>query len=500
MKNTCAAILYLLVILPDNLLCQKLEHLVFGKYDVGFASFTEKDFGRPSRSENKMGRSIQINVWYPTNGKGSRMFFKDYIDLLASEDSVTAIFNKGAPIFLAQLSARGANVEAWQAFLAGAPPMNSKRNAAFMQGNFPIVLLMHGSAFIHCLMAEFLASNGMIVISTPFKGYLQNAFDVNTTGMETEIRDHEFALSFIAQHFKISPSKIGVAGISFGGQSAIAFAVRNTLVKGVVSLDGGIGSIFGSQLLSAFPFYSIEKVQKPILHLYNPEDRGGNIDWFYTCEFTDRYLIAFKHMEHSFFTIYGMLDNFVEGSIGPTANKAGDNYEAVLSYTLAFFTAIFSDQEMEALRVMQLDERLQWITPCLDSKAFLKKRWSPIPIQDLLETLHKKGVSGLKEKHDSQKPWRGMPITDGSYRLLLTQLFNAGDTLGILDVSQMYETDFPSGAMPKYFRGRALHLNNQIDDAKKFYQQCLELLPSDAAVNFADKVAYTSRCHALLED
>ena len=195
--------------------------------------------------------------------------------------------------------------------------------ATFLKKEYPVVLMMHGSAFQYLLLGQFLASHGIVVIHVPYKGYLQNQFDVNTVGMETQIRDIEFALFSTIKKLDLSVKSIGLVGYSFGGQSAVGLAVRNPLVKGIVSLDGGIGSDFGPYLLEHFPFFNLEKLTMPIMHLYNPHDKGGNLNWFDKTIYNHNYLIGLDHMEHDFFGTFGWMDRHVPHLLGKSYSRVG---------------------------------------------------------------------------------------------------------------------------------------------------------------------------------
>jgi len=479
---------------------QDITKARYGKYSVGFKSILEFDYSRPSRVNEKMGRAVQINIWYPAKeSKGDKMTFVKYVHVSAQEDSIVERFYEEAAVesFLSGLKLRGSDISSWRTFLASKKPMLAVQNATYQNGTYPTVLLIHGSASNYSFMGEYLASHGMVAISAPYKGYFQNEFDVNTVGMETEIRDHEFALATVAKMMKVQTEKIGLVGISFGGQSAVGLASKNKAVKGVVSLDGGIGSPTGPRLLSQYPFFSMDKITAPILHLYDPA--GGNLDWFEICYYTDRYLIGFDHMDHSFFAAFGVLDGVINNVAGPNKPKAGDNYQAILEYTRVFLNEVYSDNPSSAIKIMELDKQIEWIEPNIKSKSHKLRKWSPVPLDELLKILTSKGLEGLMTRYKKQKEITSMPIADISYRALVTNRFNAPDPVGMLQIVDLYESDFPTSAMPKYFKGRTLLMNNKPDLAKDYFKKCLELLDTDASISIVDKISYKSQCEQFLK-
>lgn len=483
---------------------QVLTHLDYGPHGVGFMSSLEFDYSRPARNQNQFGRSVQINVWYPAKvSQAKAMSLNDYIYLIGKEDSLV-IGDKNNKASLKQFQdfpmSQGVDVNTWNAVISNPKSMKAKKDASFKNGDYPVVHFIHGSAVDYSMLGEFLASHGMIAINVPYKGYQQNSFDVNVLGMETEIRDQEFALDYVVRKLKVSPKKIGLVGISFGGQSAVGMAVRNPMVKGIISLDGGIGSTFGPQLLAGFPFYSLEKVNMPILHLYNPEDKGGNVDWFDVCQYTDRYLIAFNNMDHSFFGIYGWLDQSIPYVLGNTRPRPGDNAEAILSYSLTFLKGIFSESGTGLSSIVELDNQNSWMKPGVQSKTFKKKAFVPLPGQYLFNLMQSKGVSAVEEARQKQASITTMPITDGSYRTLFLDRFSKQEKTDMLKIVELYETDFPLSALPKYFQGQALQVNARSDEAKICFRKCLELLAADQSLTSSEKEAYKSRCENFLND
>ena len=479
---------------------QLLNHITFGKHRVGFKSFLQFDYSRPARTKGQYGRAVQVNVWYPaSSGEGRQINIKQYISLEGMEDSIVSgkeTDTKTLNHFLGYVSSQGGDMELWKAYLQSTNTMKAIQNAPFLKGSFPVALLLHGSALQYALIGEFLASHGMMAINVPYKGYMQYAFDVNVAGMETEMRDMEYALDVIIKKFKIQPQKIGVVGISFGGQSAVGMAVRNPLIKGIVSLDGGIGSTFGPQLLAGHPFFSLDKVTMPILHLYNPKDQGGNTDWFDVCKYNDRYLISLNNMDHAFFGIYGWLDRHIPYVFGKSKPRPGNNTEVILQSTLLFFNTVFGGVMDKPLNLV---EKYPWMDTLVAAEVFYKKELIPLPQDVLIELLQTKGTEGIKEARQKQKALTIMPISDNSYRALFLNRFSQQDNNGMLEMAALYRTDFPNAALAAYYYGRALQSNNRAGEAKTFFNHCLTLLPADNTLTPSEKEAYKSRCENLLK-
>ena len=342
-----------ILLLRTGSIAQKLDHISYGKYHIGFLSQYIIDYSRPSLEAQRLGRKITVNVWYPTpvNSKNKMSFF-DY----TVRENVVA--------FKTELS-KGADTTGLNAFLK--TKTHSQLNAILAEGKWPVVVLLHGSAFQYMLLGQYLASHGMIAIGLPYQGFLQKDIDVNVIGMETQIRDAEFAVGEIQKKYKLDIKNIGVLGYSFGGQSAVGYAVRNPLTKAMVSLDGGIGSDFGPYLLNNFPFFKIDQFQTPLLHLYNPHDIHGNIKWFEQTHFNDNYLIALENMDHGYFGTHGWLDKLFPNK---TKLKIGNNPEIILWATLHFFQNAFQGKEITSL---ELKKNYTWTNENIVIEELKKK-------------------------------------------------------------------------------------------------------------------------------
>ena len=135
----------------------------------------------------------------------------------------------------------------------------------------------------------------------------------------------------------------------------------------------------------------------------------------------------------------------------------------------------------------------------LESISFRKKEFTPIPLEDLQNAMIEKGIDTLRKMHQKHKGITVMPITDNSYRILFLNLFSEQNKPGMLAIAEMYESDFPLSALPKYFRGRALQVNEKPNEAKEYFKKCLELISNDISLSPGEKEAYTNRCESLLK-
>ncbi len=337
-----------------------------GKYAVGFQSYFEYDATRPAvveQTEKSKGRVMQLNVWYPAkNPKSKPLNFNNYVQLGGKEINPQNSDSQ-APLndYFDWTLKEGAKNEDIKQFKASGLTMRAHQAAAPATTNSPVVLLMHGKAADFAFLGEFLASHGFVAIHTPYKGYAQAELDVSLLGMNTQVSDYEFALATLKSKIKADYSKLAVLGVSFGGQSAVAYTFRNP-TQAVVSFDGGIGSQWGASLLTQTKEYQLKNIKTPLLHLFNPRDQYTNLTAIKKYNYCDRTLVGLKNMEHAHFWAWGALDKWIPNALGTT--RPGQSYEAVLQMTLDFL-----NKHQKGIAVTS---SLAWVKTCQDLVEELK--------------------------------------------------------------------------------------------------------------------------------
>lgn len=361
----------------------QLHHLKNEMKMAGFISLTRYDASRPAVDEQVVknkGRILQINIWYPVTGsvKGTKQKFADYVHLVGKEINEPAqgdVNWKQAGIkkyFEWPLSA-GADQASFERFLHQDGQMSAIENAKVDKKEFPVVMLVHGYAADYAYMAEYLAGKGYLVIQVPVKGSTAYELDYEGKGLETQVLDYEYGLRVAEEYFGFKVKKAITVGFSFGGQSALALAVRNPAIKAVISLDGGIGSAFGASLVGRQSYFSIDKVNMPILHLYNPTDSYTDLKWLRSYKKSNRILIPLNEVEHGHFTSFGLLDKTLPGLMGKTAKKPGDAYETIMKLSGLFINQVLKQQEMtKASLETFIDQQMSWAKPSIKSIEVIK--------------------------------------------------------------------------------------------------------------------------------
>jgi dienelactone hydrolase len=231
--------------------------------------------------------------------------------------------------------------------------MKAVKNTAFAPGKYPVILLIHGSAVDFAFLGESLVEQGYIAVNVPIKGYRKKELEVGGIGMETEIRDYEFAISILSENHSFRLTDVVALGFSFGGQSALGLACRNPNVKTVISYDGGIGDRFGARLITESPFCSTENVSASILHIYDAAYTQNYLDKIRSFVYAQRTLVGLNGIAHWHFTSFGYLSAQFPNLFGDK-EFAKDGYETILEITLGFLKS--KSKNSNALYLLSKDK------------------------------------------------------------------------------------------------------------------------------------------------
>ncbi len=268
------------------------QGLTPGPYPVSFRTITVVDqtrtrhaphdyLGRPRPGYGQ--RPLHVAVWQPAaaDSGGFAMTFGDYLPLLAWDTGpevegaaerqiaelryiqmVTPLADPPDEVAMARLR----DERVW-----------ARRDAPPAPGTFPVLLYAPGSGYPACdnsVLAEFLASHGYVVVSSPSIGADARRMTGDAVGTEAQARDLAFLAGYAASLPQADPERIGTVGFSAGGLASVLFALRDTRVKALVSLDGTIreaGSLaVGRTLLHFQP----ERLRVPTLVVTTTPERA----------------------------------------------------------------------------------------------------------------------------------------------------------------------------------------------------------------------------------
>jgi len=297
------------------------KYLEYGKYNIGYKVFHTYDYSRSyfpkydyygKRTNYKLGRPIQVSIWYPTldNDISKKMKYRKYLEYTSSEIDFSKNNSKDRKKLITKIvqSTRDKNRIAFEELLN--ETINVYLEAKEIKNNFPVILYAppkNTSAFDNSIICEYLASKGYLVLSTLAKGEYTELQGESVKSVHVQAEDLAFLLNFSK---KISKSdKIGTIGFSRGGIANIIFAMKNKNIDATVSLDGSILSQGWLNDIEKSEYYNPKDFNSNILFITkNLRDPKLNPSTFYdSIKFSDKTFIRFDHDKHGYFSSFNLM-------------------------------------------------------------------------------------------------------------------------------------------------------------------------------------------------
>jgi dienelactone hydrolase len=321
-----------------------------GRYSVGFKVLSSHDPDRKWRDGSK-GRPIQTCVWYPAKpGDISMpMGYKDYFLLSANEldfaDLTDSQKAEALRKYKGLLVSNGIPNEAVDALFS--TQMFAVPSLEMEQGPFPLLIVAQGnfhSAHHQSVLCEFLASQGYVVATCPSQTRISGPMNSDADAYQSAVdqsNDIAFVKKQVIGKFKIDQTRIGLVGHSFGARSAFLYLAENKNIRGLVSLDGGIGNSQGKSFMKEAKEFDPNKIRVPILHFYEDIESfmTPDFDLIYSLRNSDRYLVKVEQMHHVQFTSFGMAGGTIPAfsdNARETEIKCESMFRIILNFVDAF--------------------------------------------------------------------------------------------------------------------------------------------------------------------
>ena len=241
---------------------------------VGFRVDRLPDSTRPFELDLGMGpRPIMVYMWYPAaDSCGTPMTWNDVVEWVGVEGTLDSLdaehATAGRSEFVGWIGSVDGDTTAARAALRF--PLRACDRAAPAPGRHPLVLFSAGrddSPAMHALLGEELASRGWAVLGTGGLGARVRQMEFAPADIEAQVAD----LGALASHARsldfVDPTRPVVVGFSFGGGVAILYAMQDSAVAAVVSLDGSIGFADRVPTYVSLPGWHPERARSPVLHV-----------------------------------------------------------------------------------------------------------------------------------------------------------------------------------------------------------------------------------------
>jgi len=318
-----------------------------GAYAVGFKSWL---INPPALEfKNSSQHPIQMSVWYPAQDGGTPLRYSDYVLLSLSEKSAVALTPEqreaGVAEFMKDLRMGGVSQEHIHALAdaamyakLGAPPLTTKK--------FPLVYIAQGNmqtASAQAVLAEYLASHGYVVATTPSitreTSEMHSDSDVGPKSAE-QMDDIVIAVATMHDWPNVDASvPVALVGHSFGARGALMYATHYP-TSALVSLEGGIGMATAVRSMLDSPVLNLNAQLPPVLHFYELNDPRVITDFrlLRSIRTPDLQLVQMKSMRHAHFSTDGFGAAMLPDVAALTKAAPGlrDDVVAYAEQTLAF--------------------------------------------------------------------------------------------------------------------------------------------------------------------
>lgn len=229
------------------------------------------DLGKPVTGER--ARPLQTLIWYPAGKTTAKpMTVSDYANLLETETSFES----------------PALWPGWQSWMTGLKPsmgdsLLAVKDAIAAPGRFPVVVYApsFGSmAWENADLCELLASHGYVVLASGALGARSRDMTGDLDGINAQARDISFLVGYAQTVPDADPSRLAVAGYSWGGIANLFAAARDSRIDALVALDGSMRYFPG--LIKDAGDVHPDQMTLPLLFLtqgeFTIEDQGRYLD------------------------------------------------------------------------------------------------------------------------------------------------------------------------------------------------------------------------------
>jgi dienelactone hydrolase len=255
---------------------------------------------------------VQIGIWYPSQPEsGTPMTFRDYLVLEATDNSYdepTAEARQSAiDEFTSKLTSAGVTPQTAASLVNS--PMVARMNAQTRPNptRSPIVYIAQGNGQLaadQAVLAEFIASHGYIVVTSPSVMAVTGPMtsdDQTGARAEEQSDDIDRAVSDIGDWPNAVNIPVSVVGYDFGVDALALYAMHHP-VNAFVSLDAMTPPSAIASLKSV-PMFDAARTLPPVLNLYEDYNHGAPDLSFLNASQLDTQ--TFTSMRHVHFTTIG---------------------------------------------------------------------------------------------------------------------------------------------------------------------------------------------------
>ena len=468
-----------------------------GPYKVGFKAGVHFDTGRPAIKGQfaayRQGRAVHLSVWYPSKPKNNhpKMIYAEYVDevsrMINPQDVTKKTRMKSVQDMNVAVSQLGGDSSLLKqhipALLAETVPVY--KNAAYQEGSFPI-LIYPENPNLNNILCEYLASYGYIVVSLSRHGTFDADFEwQNVRGIETLVRDCQFALTVIKREFKLKDEPVAVMGTGMNASAGLAWLMRDPSIDALLSLEGGILTGYEYGLIQKSPYFDISRVDRSMLVMHSPhESVDPTLIEHY--KYAPRSMISLPHMSEFYYLNFGVWEKTIPGILGPAPGDTKLGFEWMAKYVLYFLDWKLK-QGYEGQSFYGNKPEVNGVPAGLLEYSYLPALDVPPTTKELL-LLNR--AEGFTKMMDEVKKYQQEDSTAFSYETYVAvgqQLITERKYLEGVQWATNFQDLYPTSVSAFTVAGRChLELGNR-SDAIAMYSNALKLIPSDGNLSQSDK-------------
>jgi len=476
------------------------RNLTHGSYNVGYKVAYEYDFSRTVKSkfnyENKLTtennyRPIQISIWYPAkiSQRDTTMPYSEYVITrgsrfdysLLSQEGIKSILENYASSINWYNPSEIKNTDITDFIINR--KTRAFKDATPQSGKFPLILFCSGggdtpSSFD--VLFEYLASHGYVIAGIPSNGMFEKKPSYNLMDEESQIRDMEFAMSYMTDFPNADINNICSMGYSYGGLVNVLFALRNFDIKTVLCLDGSICLKDRDRAVKTLPYFDSARLKIPFLNMAREVHDEQDFKFFNQLKYSNAYLLHFNQMNHEGFKSIPHIEDFENINNPKNRNivSIGDDNELVYKYSLHFLDA-YTKNDSNAYSTMQSSPEKYGVSEKILKIDFKQSLELPPLGERFIEYIKAEGIDkGLQVYHKAKKNDPQIIIFDKNeinnlgYDFLNRKMF-----VDAIKVFQLFVLEYPDISNSYDSLGEAFAKNNNIKDALYNYRIALKINP-----------------------
>lgn len=448
-------------------------------------------------------RPVQVSIWYPAAARSGAvpMTYGDYVDLLAWELGPVAAGpddRRRARDRFERMSGSPVTPEARARFEAlYGERVLAVREAEAAPGRFPVLVSAPGQgypSFDNSVLAELLASHGYVVVASPSVGPDGRDMPDNPLSIDTQARDLEYLAGFVQTLPQADPDRIAAMGFSLGGASSALFALRNTRVKALVSLDG-LRDDRTLATIRAFPQGRPELLRAALLWIACAPAESlpgfGEGSFPEEARYVELLRAVVPGLRHQDLSSMSSLQRRRLEDPSKDWAPATAGYETTARLILSFLQTRLAGRERELVRFS-------------DALCSVKVR-SPRPIPpspvDLRETVKLEGATGAAELLRSVRA--ELPAELPSFEVPLVLLaygaLEETDPKRAQELFRLVVDTFPASVDGSWGLGKSLLAEGRDEEAEKAFLAAREKLKSEPSLTAEEKAGALERVDGIIE-